>query len=1054
LQLAQKKGLAMKKIESLLLLLTILFFGNNCVVDNPKIHSHNDISENTVDGVNLFAYEKRNYPARPEIKNGTFYLNGKPKFLVGPWLNCRFQDVDEPVPLKGYDSTYYKKAFNYDMAEKLGFSTCQPQVEAFSFVKKILSESNKDIDEDWEYNIKYWPGFIRGLKQMPLVMDFAAVGLQAFKGARNREVKDFSADMFQQKKGWIVFVPFCPEHPLGKKIYETYWREGTLAVLAQGGNPWIYELFNEPTYDCRCLPNKIAFEKRLEDKYRTIENANKAWNSNFRSFEELIKNSDFERQRGLKVEWLKFIEDRWVEILQDGIKTIKKIDPRKKIYFSSQRNIWLTFLSNSNGFNEYKNARALDIINTEGCLNFTQKSEIDNNDPMSSHLMKKPQMHLDCCRAVAEGKPVIDTEYSTVRTDVNKKRLPSKRSDIVLALWVQAIHGSSLTELYSWTKQLYLWPTKDLKGAKALVDKAKHTMCGLLNPVCYPEDALKGIKDFEQEISQLSEIVLPTPRIKGQIALLLSIPSKRAAGSIEAQFENYYNALLSTHYPFDIIFEEQINKGMASKYQAIVSPASDYIYSETLENLKEYVGHGGVLFLNGMDMEYNEYGIPLNNKDFIGVEKRHIIKHPSKETINVEGLPNPFETEIAHKVVPCSATCLISGKNKEEPVLLANKYEKGTVYYTPRYLTGISLSSFITFILRNSSIEPPFVVSSPTGKPLPMLEAQIIDRGRTKLYFFANWRPWISELAVLKTKLPAGNYSLSDPTTKTLHRSPSGKPFWTSPELENGVKIIFPPEERVLLLISQSPPSEIRENSNQDNIVETFKRIREKEEIRQKEISEEIKKSKTEALKRNMYLDCDAARCLPLDISTYCNMGFMDRIAGDEKGGAFDEGDNDFRYFPTGERKFSNVPFKIVIPQSNDYKSMIVMRGCNNDFLPQEVKGIPVNKKAKFFYFLHASAGGGKSKDSFSYVANYADGSSEKIAIRNGSEIGDWWAPNENTAPLAKIAWEGKNPVSSHIGVYCYRWQNPRPEIEIKSIDIKTHNNKIIPGILGITLEN
>ena len=142
-------------------------------------------------------------------------------------------------------------------------------------------------------------------------------------------------------------------------------------------------------------------------------------------------------------------------------------------------------------------------------------------------------MRLDISRAVAEGKPIIDTESSTIRRDENGKRIPPKRGDLTLLLWQQAIHGSSCTILFAWTKRSWQWPTKDLAGAEAFVNgpKGGHwNQAGLLNPYNYPKGTLKGIKDFKREIGKLADIVLPRPRIKGEIALLLSNPSRRYTG--------------------------------------------------------------------------------------------------------------------------------------------------------------------------------------------------------------------------------------------------------------------------------------------------------------------------------------------------------------------------------------------------------------------------------------------------------------------------------------------------------------------------------------------
>lgn len=200
---------------------------------------------------------------------------------------------------------------------------------------------------------------------------------------------------------------------------------------------------------------------------------------------------------------------------------------------------------------------------------------------------------------------------------------------------------------------------------------------------------------------------------------------------------------------------------------------------------------------------------------------------------------------------------------------------------------------------------------------------------------------------------------------------------------------------------------------------------------------------------RNKYQDVVAARCFAIDISAACNMGFVDD--GHGKRCVFDHGEkNDLREFPTGDVTLSNVPFRIVDPAKNNGASMIVLRGHRQDYFPLEVNGIPVGRNAKYLYFLHTIAyEGGK----FSYIVNYEDGTVREVEIKGGESVGGWWNPSEFKAPKAKVAWEGGNSKCEHIGVYCYRWENPELRKKIQTLAIRSQNLYIIPGILAITGE-
>ena len=135
----------MKKTAKAFFVAGVLLAQTGCfATKEQQVHSKNNKDECIIDGVNVFAYEKQNFPARPEIKNGTFYLDNKPKFFIGPWLNDRYKEINTPLPIKGYrHDPVYKQAFNYEIAKQMGFSTCHPQMPAYSFAEKILSDKIK-----------------------------------------------------------------------------------------------------------------------------------------------------------------------------------------------------------------------------------------------------------------------------------------------------------------------------------------------------------------------------------------------------------------------------------------------------------------------------------------------------------------------------------------------------------------------------------------------------------------------------------------------------------------------------------------------------------------------------------------------------------------------------------------------------------------------------------------------------------------------------------------------------------------------------------------------
>lgn len=144
--------------------------------------------------------------------------------------------------------------------------------------------------------------------------------------------------------------------------------------------------------------------------------------------------------------------------------------------------------------------------------------------------------------------------------------------------------------------------------------------------------------------------------------------------------------------------------------------------------------------------------------------------------------------------------------------------------------------------------------------------------------------------------------------------------------------------------------------------------------------------------------------------------------------------------FPEGKTSFKGVPFYI-IPHTN--KKCVICVGYAYPYpffkFPLKAGPIPVNKKAKYLFFLHSSAwvrvlnGGEIGK----YKIVYKHGSEEIIEIKRGYQIQDWWNVDEDTKILdGEVAWTNDIKIRK-IGICMYMWKNPYPGKEIKEIVIE-----------------
>jgi hypothetical protein len=125
---------------------------------------------------------------------------------------------------------------------------------------------------------------------------------------------------------------------------------------------------------------------------------------------------------------------------------------------------------------------------------------------------------------------------------------------------------------------------------------------------------------------------------------------------------------------------------------------------------------------------------------------------------------------------------------------------------------------------------------------------------------------------------------------------------------------------------------------------------------------------------------------------------------------------------------------------------------------PEKINRIAVDCMAKELCFLHSSAwDSAKGTEVVAIVVNYADNQKKIITIKYQIEVEDWWFNLENSVfpSNAELAWEGINDRVKDFGcvlkLYRYTWENPLPEVEIKSIDLVSAMNNTGYMLYGIT---
>ncbi len=914
---------------------------------------------------------------RPELRNGTFYLSGKAMFFMGPLAAsyCMERDFSPKANPLNIQHPAYLRKLDAEIFRQLGFNTYHlcDIIHDRTFTTEFRKERKSSRD------------FNAGLPGVPSVMDMS-IGRTPMLDPEKEE------RLSQQNPDWHVYIPFCPEHPEVRKYYERRCRTQAEEALAAGYNVFSYELINESNYNCFCEFNRKAFAEAMKKKYGSLDAVNRAWGTSLKSFDAIawLPVRDTLETRN---DWCEFAAERYVQFLLELKNNIRKVDQRKNVLFTEQLALQNVYSTRGAGMDYRRIADVMDVLTHEGGLRFGNSAARQTGNVMEDAACAENRAYLyvsDLFDAIASprGKAIMNDEYYCARFDFGK-RVPSKRIDMVSALWSELFHGSSGALLYSWDKRF--WEYRDFEGAKRNVINGGYKAYSYLNPWNWPPDQLDFGKMFFAELEPYRERLLPNPRKTGEsVALFHCYPSMRMEAygkySFQQKMFNWHEALLAAQFPLRIVFEEELERGLPDNITALVVPEASYVTAKTIPAVERFIRRGGLVIADSGAFTHDTYG--------------RAVAAP------------------AGKIIRLNAASRESG----EAMIAELEHAK---------------------VRRHGEL-------SENGKPLRGPDLQLIDRGSFKMVFLLNMTDTVHRFPVLKL-FPKENtpFYLCDAVRRELILPECGE-TWSKTELERGVFLILPPQERVLLTLQTEKPEGFTPVT-----LETIRRralpLKNADDLRtatENARREQVRREREEA---RIWRGVNTRHCRPLDLSKAANMAFADEVPGDKKGGWFDQGNVDYADMPLGKVSAAGVPFTILDPAKNGGRAAIVLHGSFRPYFPESAKGIEVNGKVARLYFLHTAGWGDKpGTPVLIYRIHYADGSSLDVPARMKREINSWGEIEH--LPAAKLAVERTNPMKKHL--QCFAWTNPHPEKAVRSLDIISLKTGAVPAIVAITAEN
>ncbi len=198
-------------------------------------------------------------------------------------------------------------------------------------------------------------------------------------------------------------------------------------------------------------------------------------------------------------------------------------------------------------------------------------------------------------------------------------------------------------------------------------------------------------------------------------------------------------------------------------------------------------------------------------------------------------------------------------------------------------------------------------------------------------------------------------------------------------------------------------------------------------------------------------------RYVPLDIAGSCNQYRDER-------GWFGDKSYTFSGLPAGRQTLAGVPFEIYDFPTSPVPTVIMLGGRRvPNKLPDEVRGIPLQGKADALFFLHTARidrrrnarelKEAKEVDLCHYVVTYADGQTCDIPIRGEIDVENYRQEKPRVIPGAQLAWMRPYKGTGFSAVaYVKQWNNPRPDTELKSLDIVYgQQRRGVPCLIAVT---
>lgn len=461
-----------------------------------------------------------------------------------------------------------------------------------------------------------------------------------------------------------------------------------------------WHISNEYGGECYCENCEQAFREWLREKYKTIEELNRVWNTSFwghtfYDWDEVVlpnalsEHFEYERSmfQGITLDYKRFNSDSILKCYRMEYDAVKKVTPD------------IPVTTNLMGFypmlDYQKWGRYMDVISWD-------------NYPLAGATSAETAMQHDLMRGVGGGKPFLLMEQTPGVTNWHDY-CALKRPGVMRLLSYQAVaHGADSVMFFQMRRSI---------GACEKYHSAVIDHVGNKETRVYRETAALG-----KELSGLGDTLLgAVTESKAAIYFdwdnwwaLTCTAGPSTDLDYKAQILDYYRALHTQGIPVDFVGAEDD----LGKYKLLIAPVLYMTKTGYDEKIRKFVSEGGTFittFFSGIVDEHDLVitgGYPGRLRDILGIWAEEIDALPADKENCFDYNGGRYPARLLCDLIHSEGARELGAYQKDfyagMPAVTVNDFGKGKAYYVATRSDAAFYSLFLQDVCEECGITPLF----------------------------------------------------------------------------------------------------------------------------------------------------------------------------------------------------------------------------------------------------------------------------------------------------------------------------------------------------------